>query len=165
MVNKKQLPDTEKAQLDNLTPDQLITLNFQLEDWMKSETERFNTFMAPTKQRIEDVKSRLFAKLVEMGGGEKAQISTDAGTAYISNLMNVSVSEDAQPWVDPETNAKSTGRMALLDFALANWEEFSDLLLVQPQKDSVRRYMETHDNQPPPGLRISWFQRVNVRRS
>lgn len=165
MANNKQLPKTEQSQLDNLTPDQLIKLHFQLDDWQKAETDRFNKFMEPTKKRMEEVKSRLHAMLTAMGSGDKAQISTDAGTAYISNLMNVSVSEDAQPFVDPQTGEKATGRMALLDFALAHWQEYPDLLMVSPHKDSVKKHMEEHDGLPPPGIKVGWFQQVNVRRS
>ena len=147
------------------SPQALISEYFRLDDWLKNENKRFADHMKPTKDRMEAITNKLHEKLVALGGDDKANISTDAGTAYISTILNVAVDPEAEKYVDPQDGHESTGREALIDFALANWSEYNDLLLVQPAKDAVRRHMEEHDGRPPPGIRIGWFKRVNLRRS
>lgn len=153
------LPDFSK-----LTPDQLLAEHFRLDDWVAGENKRFGEHLAPTKASMEAIKNELHARLNALGGGDKANISTGAGTAYLSNIMNVSVTPEGAGWVDPQTGIVSTGREALIDFALANWDEIgNELLMVQAQKDAVKRYLEEKGS-PPPGLKVGWIQRVNVRR-
>lgn len=143
---------------------ELISEYFRLDEWVKAENKRFAEHMKPCKDRMEAITSKLHEKLIALGGGDKANISTDAGTAYISNILNVAIDPDAEKFT--LDGRESAGREALLDFALANWDEIgSELLLVQPQKDAVKRWMEEHDGRPPPGLRVSWFARMNLRRS
>lgn len=155
-----QLPDFSK-----LTPDQLLTEHFRLDDWVAAENKRFGEHLAPTKASMEAIKNELHARLNALGGGDKANISTGAGTAYLSNIMNVSVTPEGAPWADPETGVVSTGREALIDFALANWETIgNEILMVQAQKDAVKRWLE-EKGQPPPGIKVGWLQRVNLRRS
>ena len=147
--------------------EKLISEHFELSDKIKLANKQLADFIAPWKARLEEIDGALLALLNEQKSKDssKASMSTDAGTAYLSHLMNVAVDTDAAPYVNAGGESQ-TGRMALLDFALENWETIgSDLLLVQPQKDAVKRYMEEHDGQPPPGLKIGWFTRVNVRPS
>jgi hypothetical protein len=147
--------------------EQLISEHFELQDRIKSASKVLADHIAPWKARLDEIDGVLLAILNEQKSKDssKSSMSTDAGTAYLSHLMNVSVDTDAAPYINAGGESQ-TGRMALLDFALENWENIgADLLLVQPQKDAVKRYMEEHDGLPPPGLKIGWFTRVNVRRS
>jgi hypothetical protein len=143
------------------TAAQLIAEHNKLDDFIKAETKRFGEFMKPHKGRLEEIGNQLLA----LSNTEKWQnVKTEEGTAYRSTLLNVSVSAEGLPY---ESNGQQVvGREALLDFALDHWDEIgNDLLLVAPQKDAVRRYMESHEGKPPPGLAISWFTRINVNRS
>src|SRR5437660_1351585 len=115
---------------------ELIAEYFRLDSWLKAENTRFAEHMKPTKDRMEAITGKLHEKLIALGGGDKANISTDAGTCYISNILNVAIDPEAEKFTDPQDGHESSGREALLDFALANWGEYNDLLLVQPQKDS-----------------------------
>jgi hypothetical protein len=161
----KPAPQLYVDDLLNMTADALIGEHLRLKDWMAAESKRFGEFLAPHKARLEEIDQKLFAKLRELGTGDRANLATDSGTAYISNLMNVSISPDGAPYT-PEQGEARVGREALLDFALDHWDEIGDeLLMFQPQKDAVKRWMETHEGQPPPGLKIGWFQKVNVNRS
>ena len=149
----------------NHTAEELIAERFQIDDKIKEATKVLAAHVAPWKARMEEIDAELMSRLNELGTGQKASISTDVGTAYISHILNVGIDADAPPYVN-EAGVEQIGRMALLDFALDNWEEIgAELLLVQPQKDAVKKWMEDHEGVPPPGLKTSWFPRLNVRRS
>ncbi len=146
-----------------MTAEQLIAERFAIDDKIKAAAKLLADHVAPFKARMEEIDVELMTLLNQMGD-DKASISTDIGTAYKSHLLNVSMDAEKVYW--NASGEGQVGRMALLDFALEHWDEIgSDLLLVQPQKDAVKRWMDDHNGQPPPGLKISWFTRVNVRRS
>ena len=147
-----------------MTAEQLIAERFAIDDRIKAAAKLLADHVAPFKARMEEIDVELMTLLNQMGD-DKASISTDVGTAYKSHLLNVSIDPEGEAYLNA-AGEEQKGRMALLDWALENWNEGgADLLLVQPQKDSVKAYMEAHDGKPPPGLKISWFPRVNVRRS
>lgn len=160
MPRKKQTVPVEPVKVER-TAEQLIEEHNKLDDFIKAETKRFGEFMKPHKERLEAIGNELLA-LSNLQKWEN--IRTDAGTAYRSTLLNVSVSPEGLPY---ETDkGTSIGREALLDFALDHWDDIgNDLLLISPQKDAVKKYIESHEGKPPPGVTISFFTRINVRRS
>ncbi len=146
------------------TAEQLISERFALDDKIKAAVKLLADHVAPLKTRMKQIDVELMTLLNQMSD-DKASISTDVGTCYKSHLLNVSIDPEGEAYVNV-AGEEQKGRMALFDWALENWNEGgADLLLVQPQMDSVKAYMEAHDGKPPPGLRINWFTRVNVRRS
>lgn len=150
---------------DNMNAEQLISEHFTIQDKIKEANKRIAEFLAPHKARLEEIDAKLLSLLNGLGTGDKANISCDAGTAYLSHLLNVSIDPEGAPYVN-DSGQEQVGRMALLDWALENWETYgADILLVQAQKDTVRRYMDEHEGKVPPGLKHSFFTRVNVRRS
>jgi hypothetical protein len=147
-----------------MTAEQLITERFEITDKLKAAAKKLAEYAAPWNARMEQIDVELMTLLNQMGG-DKAAISTDVGTAYKSHLLNVSIDHEGETYVNA-AGKEQKGRMALLDWSLENWDEGgADLLLVQPQKDGIKAYMEAHDGKPPPGIKTSWFVRVNVRRS
>ena len=161
MPRSKKQPAPEQARAQDQTAEQLIAEHNKLSDWIKAETNRFGEFLKPHKDRLEAIGNDLLA----LSNLQKwDNIKTESGTAYRSTLLNVSVSPDGLPY-EREGQA-SVGREALLDFALDNWDDIgNDLLLVSPQKDAVKKYMEDHEGKPPPGCKVGWFTRINIRRS
>ena len=159
-AKKQESPKPSVQEVLNPTVDQLIAEHNQVDDWLKSETKRFAEHCKPYKDRLEAIGNQLLA----LSNQQKwDNIKTDAGTAYRSTLLNVSISEEGAPYMRDGREQK--GRDALLDFALDNWEAIgNDLLLVSAQKDAVKRYLEEH-GAPPPGIKTSWFTRINVRRT
>lgn len=144
--------------------EKLIAERFAIDDKIKAAAKLLADHVAPFKARMEQIDSELMTLLNQMGD-DKASISTDVGTAYKSHLLNVSIDPEGEAYINA-AGEEQKGRMALLDWSLENWNEGgADLLLVQPQKDAVKAFMESHDGKPPPGLKTSWFTRVNVRRS
>ena len=167
MARPKKQPVPEQAAAVDQTAEQLIAEHNKLDDWLKAETKRFGEFLKPHKERLEEIGNQLLA----LSNLQKwDSIRTDAGTAYRSTLLNAAVSPEGLPYTSPGPDGvlkgPVVGREALIDFALDNWEDIgNDLLLVSPQKDAVKRWMEAHDGQPPPGVKTGFFTRINIRRS
>ena len=143
-----------------MSAEQLIAEHFSLQDKIKEANKKVAEYLAPYKARLEQIDGELLSLLNSLGGGDKANISTDVGTCYLSHILNVGIDTEGPKYND------QVGRMALLDYCLDNWDEIgAEMLLVQPQKDAVKRYLDEHNGEPPPGLRVGWFTRVNVRRT
>lgn len=141
----------------------LIEESLKLEDFKKKENERFKQHLKPINERLDEIEAQLFAILNAQGADK---IATDAGTAYKSHLLNVGIDPEAIPYVDPETGQEHKGQEALLYYALDHSEKFGiDGLLIKPQMDAVKNFMEENDGRPPPGVKTSTYTRLNIRRS
>jgi hypothetical protein len=162
MPKKKTINQMAETQVAEQTAEQLIAEHNKLDDWIKGENKRFGEFLKPHKDRLEAIGNQLLA----LSNTQKwDSIRTDAGTAYRSTLLNVSVSPEGLPY-QVEGHDDRIGREALLDFALNHWDDIgNDLLLVSAQKDAVKKFMEDHEGKPPPGVKTGWFTRINIRRS
>jgi hypothetical protein len=153
---------------DKISAELLIKEHHRLGDLLKQANKKFDELCLPFKTKIEEIEGQLLQMLNEQRGVDstKSAISTDEGTAYLSHLLNVSVNPEAEPFVNDQ-GEKQVGRMALLDWCLANWDKYgADMLMVgAPQKDALKKYMDENEGRVPPGVSTSWFTRVNVRRS
>ena len=148
--------------VENAHAADLVAEHLKIEEWIKAESKRFGEFMKPHKERLEEIGNQLLA----LSNTQKwDSIRTDAGTAYRSTLLNVSVSPDG-PTYETTDKGVAVGREALLDFALDHWDDIgNDMLLISPQKDAVKKFMEDNGGKPPPGVKTSWFTRINIRKS
>lgn len=147
------------------TPADLIAEYTRLEDWVKAETKRFSDHLAPAKARMEEIKeTELRAHLLALGSKDKQTLSTDAGTAYTSTILTPSINypEGQIPYAN-----EKPAREAYLDWCLENWDEGGNAMLQlgAPQVTAVREYMDKSGGHPPPGVKISTFTRVNIKRS
>ena len=128
----------------------LIAENFAIEDKIKVGTAKLNEWAAPHKERLKAIEDELFRRLAER---QADSTRTDAGTAYISNI----------------TNFKIEQREPILDFMLDNWEQpdwgGGAMMTFNVTKDAVKQYMDQHQGQLPPGLSISHYARLNIKRS
>lgn len=116
------------------------------DDWVTKETARFTEHLAPTKKRLEEIKGILLGMLNEQ---KTNSMSTDNGTAYISTIMT----------------PKITDRDKYLDFVNENWDQIGNEMLQvsMPQKSALKTYMEEHNDALPPGVEVSYFNRVNIK--
>ena len=131
----------------DVSDDALIAENFRIEDLIKAASAKFSEWSAPHKARLKEIEDTLFARLAER---KADSTKTDSGTAYISNILNTKI-ENRDP---------------LIDFAMDNWDQWgSDMLQIGVTKDAVKRYMEENNGQLPPGISVSHFSRLNIRRS
>lgn len=164
MAKKKQVaaPKVEAPVVAQNDVEELIAAHHKIDDWIKAQTKAFAEHVKPHKARLEEIENQLLA----LSNAQKCNsFKTDAGTAYRSTLMNLSISPEGSSYTNSDGNVV-IGREALLDFALENWNEIgNDLLLISAQKDAVKRYMEDHAGAPPPGIKVGFFTRINVNRS
>lgn len=145
------------------TDEALMERYFQLKDWLAGEDTRYKAYVGPFKEEMDGIETEFLTRLNARGADAS---KTDNGTAYKSTLLNVSVSPEGLPYKAIDREAPMTGREALLEFCLDRWEEIgSDLLQVGAQKDAVKKWMEESGGNPPPGVKTSFFTRVNIRRS
>ncbi len=161
MPKKKAEPETLPATVapQPLTEDdgELVQRYISIRDWLAEENKRFAAHLQPYKAQMEGIENEFLKRLNERGQDASP---TEHGTAYKSTLLQAQLSPDGRPYGD------LAGREAFLDFCLDNWRGFgNEALMFQPQKDSVKKYMEEHGGVPPPGVKVSWFTKVNVRRS
>ena len=137
------------------TADQLIEQHLKLRDHCAAQQKQFADFLKPFQTQMQEIENKLLAMLNALNVGKpeskRAQLSTDAGTAYLSTI----------------TTPKVVERDKYVDFILDNWDEIGNemLQLAAPQKDAVENYMQAHEGQLPPGVTTSTFTRVNIRRS
>ena len=126
---------------------ELVQEFVKLDDWLTGESKRFNDHVAPVKKRMEEIKSLLLGLLNEQ---KQNSASTDHGTYYISTIMT----------------PKITDRDNYLDWCMDDWGERGEMLQIgAPQKDALKRFMEDNKDKLPPGVEVSFFNRLNIRRS
>lgn len=146
-----------------LSADDLVAEWIRNDDFVTAENKRFAEHMKPINERQETIKNLLQEKLNAEG---LENFKTAHGTAYKSHILNTKVDPDGAPYINPDTNEEVRGREAVLDFALAHWDEIgNEMLMINVQKDSIENWMDAHDGNPPPGVSISRFTRINIRRS
>lgn len=162
-TKKTESAPLEQAATTVATANDLIAEEIRIDDFCKAQQKAFAEHLKPHKARQEEIQNLLLALLNQQ---QVESIRADAGTCYKSNILNVGIDpEGTEPYVKPDTGVAETGREAFLDFALDNWETFgSDGLMFSAQKDAVKKFIEEH-GKPPPGIKISYFTRVNIRRS
>jgi acyl-CoA reductase-like NAD-dependent aldehyde dehydrogenase len=150
MAKKQQIkPDTELAPSGHnsqISDDALIAENFKLEDLIKAAQAKFDEWAKPHKERIAAIEGEISRRLLDR---KADSTKTDSGTAYFSNLMN----------------AKIENQELLFDFVADNWAEVGADTKINVKLDTVKQHMENNEGKPPPGMSISYFTRLNIRRS
>jgi hypothetical protein len=129
--------------MNQFTDEQLIAKHFELEAVLKRREDDRDKEDKPFKEAVTTIKAVLQQRLIERGANHTA---TDAGTAYLSDILNVKV----------------TDREAFLKYAMNGGE---DMLLASAQKDAVKTFMQMHAGENPPGVETSVFTKINIRRS
>lgn len=130
----------------DITDDALIAENFKLEDLIKAAQAKFNEWAGPHKTRILEIESELSRRLLDRKANNT---KTDSGTAYFSDILNSKVEKTE----------------ALFDYVADHWEEIGSEVKIAVPVDAVRTYMEANDGKPPPGMSISFYKRLNIKRS
>lgn len=129
-----------------ITPADLIQKYISVRDHIAAENKRYSEYIAPYNKEMDDIGNQLLAMLNEQ---KCENFKTEFGTAYKSTLMN----------------AKVADRDKFIDFAFDNWDAIgNELLIVSAQKDAIRQHMEGNNGQPPPGVEVGFFTRVNIRK-
>lgn len=142
-----QQTDIVDAVVQHRSAEELVGEIVALKDKIKSGSDQFDTWAKPFKEKIAANENAIMALLNEQ---RIESVRTDAGTAYLSTI----------------TSFKVINREAVLKVILDNWESFgSEALLLNVQKDAVKRYMDEHEGALPDGLTSDSFRRLNIRRA
>jgi len=141
-----QMPLPGMGDNSTVTDNDLIAENHKLEDLIKAAQAKFDEWAKPHKARIAEIEGQLRLRLTERGADST---KTDAGTAYFSNIMN--------------TKVESVEK--LFDFVADNWAEVGADAKISLPVGKVREHMDTHEGNPPPGMAVSYFRRLNIKRS
>jgi hypothetical protein len=125
----------------------LVKARNELKAHIEAQTKRFDDYIKSFRQNVEEIDNQLLAWL---NSNKLDKFSCDDGTVYKSHIMNI----------------KIENREALFDLIADTWEEWgNEALLINAQKDAVKRWMDEHEGKPPAGVTTGWITRVNVRRS
>lgn len=130
----------------DITDDALIAENFKIEDLIKAAQAKFNEWALPHKTRLAEIETEISRRLLERNA---KNTKTDSGTAYFSDLLN----------------SKVDSVEALYDYVADHWENIGGEVKINLPVDVVRKHMEENDGKPPPGMSISFYKRLNVKRS
>jgi hypothetical protein len=102
--------------------------------------------LKPFEDDMEVIETELMRRLIERGA---KHTKTEFGTAYTVDLLNIKVAD----------------RDAFLQFCIKNWDTIgAEMLNVSALKEPVKDFMNG-SKEPPPGLELSTFTRLNVRRT
>lgn len=143
------------------TADLLIKREIELDDYISAQSKAFSEFCKPFREEMEAIRSRLLA----MHNDQKTDsFKTEFGTSYVSTLLQHKIDPAAQAYTDGD-GVTYTGREALLYYMLDRWDKYgNEGLNISVPVATVRQVMDDSDGTPPPGLTISYFKRVNVKR-
>lgn len=116
-----------------------LQLRSKVEEIKKEHKEQ----LAPYNEAMDKLEE-YFAKYMDDQG--LANLKTDEGTAYTSDLMSVTTGD----------------KVAFLDYVKA--QDAWHLLDIRPSKSAVQELVE-NGTEPPPGVKISTHRKVNVRKN
>lgn len=124
----------------------LIAENFALEDAIAAAMTKFNEWAKPKKTRIAEIENEIQRRLIERGADSTR---TDAGTAYINHLMSTKVEDNG----------------SLFDWVADHWADAGGEAKINIKLETVKNYMEANNGHPPPGMSVSYYSRLNIKRS
>lgn len=136
--------------MSDKTADELIKRFLDLRDHLDEQGKRFQEWAKPFREEMEAIQSELHAKLLELGG-DKPALKTASGTAFTTT----------------KKNPRIENRDIYLDWILDNWDNGGNAMLQlrEPKVDEVVGYMDQHDGQLPPGVKLEPFTTVSIRRT
>lgn len=126
------------------TDEELISKYFEIKGYVDRRQALLAEILKPCHEGMELIKNQLLARLNERGA---KNTKTDAGTAFMSKLLDVKV-------VD---------RQAFLQHCIDHWADYgADMLQIGAVVGPVRDQMEKSET--PPGLETSTTIRISIRK-
>jgi hypothetical protein len=122
----------------------MIAKHNELLAFVETENAAHDERMKPFNDAIGAIKNACLAFLQEQNA---QNFKTDDGTAYQVTTMSVKVDNPA----------------AFLDFVIK--DKHPEFLSPQVLKDPVRDWLDKSNGVPPPGVKIDFFTKCNIRRS
>ena len=127
----------------NKTPKELIAEFIRLRDEISEKKAEYKAIEDALKTRQAQIQGELQQVMGQLGVDS---LKTPAGTAYLTEKVSVLTSD----------------KLAFLEYIRQN--EAWDLLDIRGSKTAIQEYM-LENNNVPPGIELSRFQDVSIRRS
>lgn len=125
------------------TPLELITEFIRLRDQLSEEKAKFKQVEDQIKTRQAQIQGELSQVMSQLGVDS---LKTPSGTAYLTEKVSVLTSD----------------KTAFLEYVQKN--EAWELLDIRGSKTAIQEYM-LENNDVPPGIELSRFQDVGIRRA
>lgn len=122
--------------------DQVTELYIKLRDKKAQLKKKHDAELAPINEKMDKIENAILALFIKTG---QTSSKTPHGTPYISNRVSATVAD----------------RDAFIPFVVAN--KAYDFLTNAVVKSAVEAYIE-ETGEPPPGIKISSMQTINIRR-
>ncbi len=155
---KVEVTDPTPVAIPAPTVDSLVAEWNQIKAHLTSENKKFGEYMKPYKDRQEVIENQLHEFLLKTG---QNSAKTDHGTAYLSTLTQPKI-EDREKYLDWALENWDVGGGAMLQIGAPQVTAFEEY--VEKQKKAIADGMTNLDITPP-GTTVSYFQRVNIRKS
>lgn len=127
-----------------ITDAQLVEQYQKLQSFVTGESAKFDEIVKPYVQGMETIKNEFLRRFVERGSSNS---KTEFGTPYKSTIMNVKV----------------IARDEFMQFCMDNWDVFgAEMMNVSAVKDPVKQFIESSAGKPPPGVEVSFIDRINM---
>ena len=127
-----------------MTHAEMIKKYLEIKDYIEREQKAFDEKTEPYTKAMSTIANHLLEVLNTQGG---QSIKTDFGTAYKATSMA----------------AKVVDREEFYNFVFDH--RAHNYLTAAVSKDAVKEFMEINNGLLPPGIEISNFTKVNIRRS
>ena len=124
---------------------ELVAKANDITDYIKAEDDAHDAKMKPYKDGLVAIKGMVLGML-QASGQQNAKIEGE-GTAYQQTTSSLKVDN----------------RNAFLEFVATQGKW--DMLQVGVLKDPVEAYIEANNGTPPPGIKLEYFTKCNIRRS
>lgn len=129
--------------MTEITDADIIGRYIKTRDFIAKKTLEFEEFLSPYNKSLIALEGAITQVMIEQG---HESIKTENGTAYRTRIMSTKVAD----------------RDSFLDFVFnGNERAFITNAIT---KDAVKDYMEEHQNNPPPGVDVTYIHKTNFRK-
>lgn len=127
-----------------MTPAEIIKQYVALRDYKEELVKQQKAALKPYNDALDTLENAL---LEQLNADAAQSIKTEFGTAFKKTSMTV----------------KTVDKDALFDFVRST-ENFS-MLTAAVSKEALKEYMEENEDRRPPGVDVTFFTEVQVRRN
>jgi hypothetical protein len=127
-----------------ITDAQLVEQYQKLQAHVVAQEAALSEQLKPYKDGMETIKNEFLRRFNERGSTNS---KTEFGTPYKSTIINVKV----------------VARDEFMKFCLDNWSTLgAEMMTVNAVKDPVKQFIDSSQGKPPPGIEVSFIDRINM---
>lgn len=132
--------------MTDMSDEALIAKYLDLRGALEKMAKAYSDHVAPYQKGMEAIEGMLLGRLIER---QANNTKTDSGVAYKQT----------------NTSTKVVDKAAMLRFAYDNFGTWGkDMLTAHVAKDTVQLYMDKNEGRTPPGVEVTHFIKLVVRK-